>query len=89
MSRFADAAYEWLMKNAPLEGTTTKLLWEGLHVTVPELTAVSERRKTPYNTLIRDMRLDRFDRFHIYRGWIKLRRRNWVKGEPPIMKSRS
>jgi hypothetical protein len=79
VSRFADAAYEWLLAHAPPEGTTTKEMWEGLELTVPELTTPSDKRKTPYNTLIRDMRLDRFGRFEIDHGRVKLRHRDRVK----------
>jgi hypothetical protein len=83
MSRLANAAYDWLLKNAPPEGVTTTALWDGMLEAFPALTAASEDRKTPRNTLIRDMRVDRFDRFDVDRGWVRLLRRDW-KSEQPL-----
>jgi hypothetical protein len=72
MSRLADAAYEWLRSNAPHRQVPSRELWEGLKSTHPELTASSEHRKTPYNTLMRDMRLDATGRFTVGGGFIGL-----------------
>ncbi len=65
MSRLAAAAYEWLLEHAPSRSVSTDELWAGLQVSRPELTAVGERRKTPRNTLMRDMRLDKAGRFRV------------------------
>ncbi len=65
MSRFADAAYEWLLKYAPGRPVTTDELSAGLVAARPDLATASENRKTPRNTLMRDIRLDKAGRFRV------------------------
>lgn len=74
MSRFADAAYEWLKLHAPVEKVPSRRLWDGLCEMVPHLTTPSETRKTPYNTLMRDIRLDAERRFIVGGGFVQLSR---------------
>jgi hypothetical protein len=59
----ADAAFEWLSKNSPKSVVTRRALWEGLRREYPELTASTPTRKTPRATLMRDIRLDKKQRF--------------------------
>lgn len=73
MSRLAEAAYEWLKENAPERRVSSRELWEGLRLARPQLTASSETRKTPYNTLMRDLRFDGQKRFIIGGGYVALR----------------
>jgi hypothetical protein len=69
MSRFGDAAFQW-MRSQGLQSTSSSALWDGLQVYSPELTATSERRKTPRATCMRDLRKDR--RFSVEAGVISL-----------------
>jgi len=75
MSRLSDAAFEWLQRNAP-SGTTTGALWNGLQCDYPELTEPSEARKTPRNSLMRDMRYDATERFEVAKGLVRIRERS-------------
>lgn len=81
MSKLADAAFEWMKLNAAPEGVSSKDLWEGLRAAYPDLTQVSPTRKTPRNTLIRDLRLDAWGRFKVEKGMIKLLKPNWRPGD--------
>jgi len=63
LSRFSDAAFEWLTKKSPHSAVTSAVLWSGLCGDYPNLTTPSENRKTPRNTAMRDIRLDRKHRF--------------------------
>lgn len=65
MSRLSDAAYDWLARYAPADAVSSDELWAGLRREFPELTAVSERRKTPRTTLMRDLRIDKKRRFEV------------------------
>lgn len=57
MSKFSDAAYAW-MRNSKKSEASSEELWDGLRSAEPELTATSERRKTPRTTCMRDLRKD-------------------------------
>jgi len=57
LSRFADAAFEWMRKHKKREVPTDEL-WFGLSESNPELTTPSEGRKTPRTTCMRDLRKD-------------------------------
>jgi hypothetical protein len=72
MSKLSDAAYEWLKKTSAGRPVSTKQLWEGLREEYPELTVVTESRKTPRTTLMRDIRLDRRKRFISTKGFVGL-----------------
>ena len=87
MSKLADAAFAWLQLYAPREGVSTKTLWDEMQKTCPELTAVSEVRKTPRNTLIRDMRLDPWERFEVNQGHVKLLKPDWKPGDKTLRQS--
>ena len=63
MSRLSDAAYDWLKRHAPAGAISSDELWSGLARDHPELTAVSQVRKTPRTTLMRDLRVDKMRRF--------------------------
>jgi hypothetical protein len=76
MSRLADAAYDWLKENAPTRRVTSRELWDGLRLVHPDLTASSEARKTPYNTLMRDIRFDVQKRFIVGGGFVALTMRS-------------
>ncbi len=65
MSRYADAAYTWLLQRAKTREVTTEELWRGLKSCRPDLTTTSETRKTPRTTLMRDLRKDVEKRFVI------------------------
>lgn len=71
-SKMADAAYEWLKKHGGRDGVSTDDLWSGMQETYPELTAISETRKTPRTTLMRDLRKDRNNRFVVGNRRVKL-----------------
>ena len=71
-SRMADAAYTWMKKHAQKDGVSTDELWKGMQQSYPELTAVSERRKTPRTTLMRDLRKDRDQRFVVQSRRVRL-----------------
>lgn len=73
MSRFADLAHQWLREHAPDRKLTSKEFWEGMCASYPEITTPSAERKTPYNTLIRDMRLDPQKRFIVGGGFVELK----------------
>ncbi len=60
MSKFGSAAYEWMKKHKKHD-VSTEELWKGLCEAHSELTAVTETRKTPRTTCMRDIRKD--DRF--------------------------
>jgi hypothetical protein len=77
MSRFADAAFSWLQEHALERKVTTRELWDGLCLADPELTAASEKRKTPYSTFLRDIRLDSKHRFIVGGGFVELSRAKW------------
>lgn len=72
MSRYADAAYEWLKKNSPDKPVSTDALWHGMRETYPDLTAVLSTRKTPRTTLMRDIRVDKQKRFIISLRTVRL-----------------
>lgn len=72
LSKLSDAAYQWLKKNAAPEGATSNELWVGMQADYPQLTEITENRKTPRNTLMRDMRLDERGRFRKEAGRIKI-----------------
>jgi len=57
VSKFADAAFDWMRQNKKRE-VTTEELWSGLARTKPDLTTPSESRKTPRTTCMRDLRKD-------------------------------
>jgi len=62
LTKFSNAAYEWMRKNGVHE-VSSDALWAGLSETNPELTTPSEHRKTPRTTCMRDLRKD--SRFQI------------------------
>lgn len=68
----ADAAFNWLNEHGGSGGVSTDELWRGMRAAYPELTAVSERRKTPRNTLMRDLRMDRKERFIVAEKRVRL-----------------
>jgi hypothetical protein len=70
-SRFAAAAEEWLQKHASGRRVSTKVFWEGLSKTRPDLTTPSEGRKTPKATCMRDLRND--PAFELGAGMISLK----------------
>lgn len=72
MSKYADAAFAWIKKNAPGGEVSTEELWTGLQSAHPELTEVREDRKTPRTTLMRDLRKDRLARFIVGGRRVKL-----------------
>lgn len=72
-SKMAAAAHEWLRKHGGADGVSTDELWRGMREAYPELTSISERRKTPRTTLMRDLRKDREQRFVIQNRKVKLR----------------
>lgn len=74
MSRLSDAAYEWLLKNAPQRQVKTEELWRGVQKAHPDITAITPTRKTPRTTLMRDIRRDRQQRFVIQNGLVSIRR---------------
>jgi hypothetical protein len=84
VSKIADAAFEWLTLHAPPSGVSTKTLWESMQEAYPELTSRTETRKTPRNTLIRDMRLDAWGRFEILNGHVRLIKPNWRPGDKSL-----
>jgi transcriptional regulator of acetoin/glycerol metabolism len=57
MSKFSDATYAW-MKRSKTRDISSDDLWAALQKSNPELTAVSEKRKTPRTTMMRDLRKD-------------------------------
>lgn len=57
-SKFAEAAEAWLKKHGHGRTVSSDDLWNGLCKENPELTAVSEKRKTPRTTCMRDLRKD-------------------------------
>jgi hypothetical protein len=73
MSRYADAAFEWLKINSPKQPVPSDELWRGMQRTYPELTAVLPNRRTPRNTTMRDLRTDRQRRFIVAdrRVWLR------------------
>jgi hypothetical protein len=73
-SKLADAAYEWLKKYAGSDGVSSDDLWLGMQSRYPELTEVSDKRKTPRTTLMRDLRKDRLERFVVGNRRVKLRK---------------
>lgn len=58
MSRFADAVFHWMQKQS-LNHVSSNDLWSGLQKEHPELTEISEQRKTPRTTMMRDLRKDK------------------------------
>lgn len=72
-SKMANAAYEWLKKHGGKEGVSTEELWRGMQEAYPDVTAISERRKTPRTTLMRDLRKDGDQRFVVGNRRVKLR----------------
>ena len=72
MSHFADLAHKWLCEHAPDKKLSSKEFWAGMCATDPEMTTPTEKRKTPYNTLIRDMRQDSKRRFLVVGGFVSL-----------------
>jgi hypothetical protein len=70
-SKFSDAAERWLQKYAKGKTVSSDELWNGLTQSEPELCIVSEHRKTPRTTCMRDLRKD--DRFEIGERKIRLR----------------
>jgi len=73
-SRFAQAAYDWLCKFAPDRAVPTNELWLGLKRANPELTAITDHRKTPRTTCMRDLRTDRSNRFVVEKRTVRLAR---------------
>ena len=71
-SRMADAAYTWMKNHAQKDGVSTDDLWKGMQQSYPELTAVSEHRKTPRTTLMRDLRKDGGQRFVVQNRRVRL-----------------
>lgn len=71
-SKMADAAYEWLKRHGGKEGASTDELWRGMQAAYPDLAAVSEKRKTPRTTLMRDLRKDRSKRFIVQNRRVRL-----------------
>jgi hypothetical protein len=71
-SRMADAAFDWMKKHGQKDGISTDDLWKGMQKAYPELTAVSEHRKTPRTTLMRDLRKDRNQRFIVQNRRVRL-----------------
>lgn len=71
-AKFAVAAEEWFAARAPVDSVSTNELWEGLCASHPALTSVTERRKTPRATCMRDVRND--PAFEVGNGRIKLRK---------------
>jgi hypothetical protein len=63
MSKLADAAFSWMSQHAPDREISTDELWRGMKDAFPLLTATTNSRKTPRNTLMRDVRLDKQGRF--------------------------
>lgn len=57
MSKFSNAVYE-LMKGRNIKEISSDDLWTALKTAHPELTAVTDRRKTPRTTMMRDLRKD-------------------------------
>ncbi len=84
MSKLADAAFEWLKRNGHPNGVSTKDLWNGMRLAYPELTASSEIRKTPRNTLIRDLRLDPWERFSVNNGHVAVLKPEWQRGDKTL-----
>jgi hypothetical protein len=58
MSKFGDATYSWMTHSGTQEVSSNDL-WAALEHSHPELTTVSEKRKTPRTTMMRDLRADR------------------------------
>lgn len=71
-SKFANAAYHWLKNNGQNEVSTDEL-WRGIQSAYPELTRVSDQRKTPRTTLMRDLRKDKEQRFILGKRRVALR----------------
>lgn len=71
-SKFADAAEKWMKKNALGKTVSSDELWNGLCESDAALCAVSETRKTPRTTCMRDLRKD--DRFEVGERKVSLRR---------------
>lgn len=71
-SRFANAAFIWLMANSPSKAVSSEDLWKGLQKSDPTLTAVSDKRKTPRTTCMRDLRHDSQQRFIVNNRTIAL-----------------
>ncbi len=57
MTKFSKAAFEWMQRHKKVEVASDEL-WAGLCATYPELTTVTEHRKTPRTTCMRDLRKD-------------------------------
>lgn len=57
MTKFSNAAYDWMQKHKKRE-VSSDALWAGLCETNPDLTTPSEHRKTPRTTCMRDLRKD-------------------------------
>jgi len=70
-SKFANAAAAWMKQHAKGKTISSDELWNGLAASEPALCAVSEKRKTPRTTCMRDLRKD--DRFEIGDRKIRLR----------------
>jgi len=71
-SPYAAAAEGWMREHAtPGEPIPTKRLWSGLCSINPDITAPNERRKTPRNTCMRDLRKD--DAFVVGSGKVTLK----------------
>jgi hypothetical protein len=70
-SKFALAAESWLRDHAPRQRVPTAEFWRGLSEIHPELTTPSEKRKTPRNTCMRDLRAD--GAFDVGKGFISLK----------------
>ena len=73
MSRLSDAAFEYMRRHHDGQEITTDELWRGMKSAFPELTAVTGQRKTPRNTLMRDIRLDRLHRFEVENRRVRLK----------------
>jgi hypothetical protein len=57
MSKFGDAAFQWMRKHEHVS-ITSEELWLGLCRAEPALTQKTPTRKTPRGTCMRDLRKD-------------------------------
>lgn len=71
--RLADIAYDWLISNHPSNSVEASVLWSAMQKIDPIRTSVSETRKTPRTTFMRDLRMDKRQRFVVSRGKISIR----------------
>ncbi len=73
MSYLTDVAYAWLVENSLREAVSSHVLWCAMQQLEPQRTAVSDSRKTPRITFMRDLRKDPRQRFVVENGKISLR----------------